>query len=183
MDDRPKHLRPLYEQLGADNYYRRYGDSYENPHQPQVQALLEQNKTRLNLARPLDFCAGGGEVSALFLAWGLTDFAACDPYTHRLYAKKIGRPCAAWSFVDVLKGKLQGDFSTIIASFALHLCPEEQLHGLMLQLFAHAPQLVVLSPHKRPALDDFEGVQLDFEDFALTPRGKKVFLRAYSCAW
>lgn len=179
----PKHLRPLYEQLGAEQYYRRYGDAYENPHKTQVQALLSQNKERLHLERPLDFCAGGGEVSEMFLAWKLENFEASDPFTHRLYKKKIGRACRTWSFADVLKGKLEGQYSSIICSFALHLCEEEQLHGLMLQLFAHAPQLVVLTPHKRPELDAYEGVSLDFEDFVLTEKGKKVFLRAYVCSW
>lgn len=181
--DTPKHLRPIYEQLGADYYYRTYADAYQNPHKPQIQQLLQQNRQRIAAQNALDFCAGGGEVSEILLAWQVPQLTASDPYTHRLYQKKIGRPCLQWSFRDVLKGKMTGEFSTIISSFALHLCEEEQLHGLVSQLFAHAPQLIVISPHKRPALDEYEGIRLDFEDFALTEKGKKVFLRAYSCTW
>jgi hypothetical protein len=39
---------------------------------------------------------------------------------------------------------------------------------------------VIITPHKRPALENLAQVQLDFEDFALTKRGKKVKLKSYS---
>ena len=179
----PKHLRPIYEDLGVDKYYSLYGDAYENPHLPQIQALLAQNKENMDLSHVLDFGAGGGEITLELQKWGVAQITACDPYTYRLYQKKTGLPCKNWSFKGVINGQIKGDFSVIIASFALHLCPEAELHALVKKLFKHTKQLVVLTPHKRPQLEEFKGINLDFEDFALTEKGKKVFLRSYSCIW
>jgi hypothetical protein len=39
--------------------------------------------------------------------------------------------------------------------------------------------LIVITPHKRPELENLNGISLDFEDFTLTERGKKVRLKAY----
>lgn len=175
-----KDIRPLYEQLGVDNYYKNYAHQYTNPHAEQIQQLLIQNESRLDYSRVLDFCAGGGEVSAVLQTLGYADFAASDPFTYQLYEKKLQRHCYRWSFDDAVRGKLEGDYTTIVASFALHLCDENQLFTLAYQLFQHTPKLVVITPHKRPELEQYEGIILDFEDFALTDKGKKVFLKTYS---
>jgi hypothetical protein len=42
-----------------------------------------------------------------------------------------------------------------------------------------APVLVVITPHKRPALEELPGIELVWEDFELTERGKKVRLKVY----
>ncbi len=42
-----------------------------------------------------------------------------------------------------------------------------------------APVLVVITPHKRPALEELPGIELVKEDFELTERGKKVRLKQY----
>jgi len=61
----------------------------------------------------------------------------------------------------------------------MHLCPEKQLYPLAYQLFQCSPQLVIITPHKRPQLEKLDGVNLDFDDFTLTQKGKKVFLKSY----
>ena len=74
---------------------------------------------------------------------------------------------------------MTGNFSAVICSFAMHLCPQDQLFLLSYYLFETAPQIVIITPHKRPALETLEGVEMEFEDSVLTKREKKVRLKAY----
>lgn len=176
-------IRNLYQQLGVDAYYQQYGYTYQNPHWEQITALLTQNSKRLDYSRVLDFCAGGGEVSWALKELGYSHTVGSDPFLHELYEKNIGQPCHAWSFEEVVKKGLPESYSCIISSFALHLCPPEQLYALTIQLFQATDTLVVLTPHKRPVLEQYAGVELAYTDHALTPRGKKVFLKVYHYAF
>ncbi|MCH2044001.1 MAG: hypothetical protein MK212_07630 [Saprospiraceae bacterium] len=178
-----EHIRKLYERLGVDRFYQDYGDQYTNPHEAQVKQLVLQNQERLDYSSVLDFCAGGGEVSQILLNLGYVDFKASDPYTYRLYEQKLGKKCEKWSFDQVLRGQMSGEYSCIICSFAMHLCDENKLYNLCVQLFQHTASLVILTPHKRPVLENFEGIDLVFEDHVLTPKGKKIYLKTYTCAW
>jgi hypothetical protein len=131
-------------------------------------------------------------------------FIGTDPFTFKLYEKNTGCPCLPLSFEDIVKGKLafyqnfEGEiqkikyktrnfassisepFSSIICSFAMHLCDEKQLYPLVNQLFTYSKNMIIITPHKRPALETLTNVTLNFEDFVLTERGKKVFLKSYS---
>lgn len=177
--DTSKGIRNLYSELGVEAYYRLYGEEYANPHFPQVRELLRNNAHRIDYSHVLDFCCGGGEVSLVLRELGFDQTEGCDPYTQSLFEANLGRPCLSWSFQDVIQGKLQGRYSAVICSFAMHLCPEKQLYPLVQALFRCAPLLFILTPHKRPELERLEGVELSFEDVALTGRGKKVRGRGY----
>lgn len=178
-----KAIRNLYAQLGVDAYYQQYGYAYQNPHLEQIAALLEQNQARLDYSAVLDFCAGGGEASLILKQLGFPNSRGSDPYLQELYQKNTQQTCAAWSFEDVVKKGIEGTYSCIICSFALHLCPPELLYALVVQLFQHSSTLVIITPHKRPALEQYEGVSLVFSDYALTEKGKKVHLKAYQYAY
>ena len=167
---------------------------YENPHFPYSKSLLQQNQHRIDYARVLDFSCGGGEVTLILSELTLSDngvshqkkdnrFLGCDPFTFKLYEKNTGYRCLPISFEDVLKGKMtpsvQIPFSAIICSFGMHLCPEKMLYSLVHQLFMYSKNIVIITPHKRPQLEKLSGVELAFDDFVLTERGKKVFLKSY----
>lgn len=173
-------VRKQYERHGVEGFYKKQGASYTNPHFLQIERLLKQNESRIDFSQILDFCCGSGEVTQVVRSLGYSKTTASDPFTAKAYQKNIGEDCFDWSFEDVMKGQLQGTYSAILSSFALHLCPEEQLFLLSYQLFQHTQQLVVITPHKRPALEQYEGIHLDFEDYTFTPKGKKVFLKSYS---
>ena len=173
-------LRPLYEKYGAEEYYKAFGDQYENPHEEQVRALIKQNSHRFDPTAVLDFAAGGGEVSLALLDLGYQNIQGADPFTHELYRQKTQMPCATWSFEDIVKEpKTSETFSCIICSFAMHLCPQNLLFSLSWNLLQMAPQLLIVTPHKRPALEQFEGIQLEWEDAVLTEKGKQVRLKSY----
>lgn len=175
-----KDIRGLYESFGAENYYQEYGNEYKNPHEKEVQELVKRHFSRWDTSGGvLDFCAGSGEVTRALLDCGCARVAGSDPYTFGLYEKNTGITCARWSFDDLLRGADMGRYSLMICSFALHLCPEKDLFPVVWQLFAAAPVLAIITPHKRPELEKLPGVHLLWEDFELTPRGKKVRLKVY----
>ncbi len=177
-----KNIRPLYDEYGVDGYYRDHAAAYENPHFPEIKTLLERNLHRMDTTHVLDFGCGSGEVTRVLQATGCAGITGCDPYTSAQYIEQTGKPCLLLSFRDVIKNGLPESYSTIISSFALHLCPVKDLFSLSWNLFQSAPLLVVLTPHKRPGLETLPGIELAWEDFTLTDRGKKVRCKAYRLA-
>ena len=176
-----KPIRHQYEDLGVDGYYSKHAAQYSNPHVLQIRDLLIKNESRIDFRQILDLSCGHGEVSQVIKGLGYKNFMGSDPYTFKSYIKKLKAPCFQWSFKDIIKGQLTGKYSSIICSFAMHLCPEKQLYPLTHQIFQHCNQLVIITPHKRPQLEKLDGIQLNFEDYSLTAKGKKVRLKSYSC--
>ena len=173
-------VRNRYAELGVETYYRQEGGDYSNPHFPQIRELLLRNRHRIDFSRSLDFCCGSGEVSKVVLEMGHLLPLASDPFTAEAYRRNFDAECLPWSFDDVIRGNAGGGFSVVVCSFAMHLCPEKKWYPLTRQLLEMAPQLVVITPHKRPDLSGLDGVQLEFEDTWPTERGKLVFLKSYS---
>ncbi len=173
-------IRNLYEAFGAENYYRQHGGEYQNPHFREIKSLLEKNFDRFDCSGGvLDFGAGGGEVAGILQKLGVEKITGCDPFTFSLFEKNTGLPCLRFGFEEVLRGADLGKYSTVVSSFALHLCPEKDLFSVVWQLFQAAPTLVILTPHKRPEVERLPGVSLVFEDFALTKKEKRVRLKIY----
>ena len=180
FEPKTKKIRLLYDEHGADGYYRDHAGDYENPHLPQIQTLLERNFHRFDCSGTvLDFAAGGGEVTSSLRALGAKHVAGCDPFTHALFEQKTGLSCLRLSFRDVLKNGLPERYSLIITSFALHLCPQKDLFPLTWNLLQASPLLVVLTPHKRPELELLPNIELRWEDVVENARGKKVRMKAY----
>lgn len=180
-----KAIRNQYVAQGVDAYYQQHGNTYFNLHFAQIKTLLIKNQHRVNYTQTLDFCAGGGEVSQVLQELGFNYLLGCDPYTYQLYTQNTNQTCLTYNFQEVIQGKLNDYladkvFTSIICSFAMHLCPEKQLYPLVYNLFQLAPQLVIITPHKRPVLEKIAQVHLDFEDYTLTKKGKKVKLKSYS---
>lgn len=174
-----KGIRDEYAESGVKEYYQSKGNTYSNPHFPQVRQLLIQNDQRIDYSNVLDFCCGSGEVSLVLQELKYPLPTACDPFTQEAYQANFDQTCLSFSFDDVIRGKLDGSFSAVICSFAMHLCPEKQLFPLVANLFRLSPNIVIITPHKRPALEQLSGVELVYEDFVLTDRGKKVRLKSY----
>ena len=148
-------VRGAYEKYGAENYYRRFGRDYRNPHEPVVRkSLRTANETwPLDLTRVLDFAAGTGEATLALTEMGAARVDATDPYTYEAYESRVGRPAERLGFEDVAAGALAGRrYSLVVCSFALHLCEASRLPAVAYQLSLLAPSLLVLTPHKRPMI-------------------------------
>jgi len=178
-----KPIRKEYEDLGVDGFYKKSGWHYTNPHEPQIVTLLENNLEQINCEKALDFCCGSGEVTAALLKMGFKNTTGSDPYTQQAFLKRTGKKALSLSFEQVIKKGLPEKYSAVIASFALHLCPREQLYPLVTQIFQSTAQLVVLTPHKRPELEALDGVKLILTDQTPTPKGKQVRLKIYERAY
>ena len=74
-----------------------------------------------------------------------------DPFTHELYEQQTKLSCYRDSFDDVVKQQAAcfeyAPFSSIICSFAMHLCPQRQLYSLAFELLQHTKSLVIITPH------------------------------------
>ncbi len=174
-------IRNKYAELGVDKYYSKHGSEYENPHYIYIEPLVKNNADFIpTKSKILDLGAGGGEVTRILSSIGSFDFEGCDPYTYQLYEEKTGITCLPYSFKDIVKGKLDDrSYDWIIASFSYHLCPPELLYSLTFKLFSIAPRIAIITPHKRPVLEQLDGVELLHTDYVFTARGKKVNWKIY----
>jgi 2-polyprenyl-3-methyl-5-hydroxy-6-metoxy-1,4-benzoquinol methylase len=170
-------VRAGYAAEGATAYYERHGAAYRNPHEPAVARLIRQlaGDGLLDGSRVLDLAAGSGEVTlALGGVAGHVD--GVDPYTAAAYRARTGRPCEEMSFADVAAGSLAGrSYSLVVCSFALHLAEPSRLPAVCWQLAQAAGQLLVLTPHKRPAIREDWGWRLTHERV-----GERVRARVYA---
>ena len=176
----PQAIRLAYEKWGVEKYYQQYGADYSNPHQHYIFDLLQQTHTKINYSQVLDLCCGAGEVTSSLRTLGYDDVTGCDPFTQAAYLQKTGLTCLPFDFKQIAQGALSGThYSTIICSFALHLCPPSLLYTTLYQLFECTSHLVIITPHKRPDL----GIYPEFECFeqaiSYTRKKKAVRLKAY----
>lgn len=146
-------IRQQYENSSVTQYYQTLPHTYINLHQDQIKYLISQNLHLINLSHVLDFCAGDGLITSILLENEVLVDDACDPFLFQEYQKKTGRSCQTWSFIDIIQNGLPKKYSSIIASFCLHLCPKKQLHDLLYQLSLYCDQLVILSPNKSPIIN------------------------------
>lgn len=176
--------------VGVDTFYTQHGAQYRNPHEPVVHALLQdafsllqqqQQQDAQPIRTVLDLCAGSGEVSRCVLAnWEKekrckhnknTDdnnnalcLDAIDPYTYEAYEAAMQRPCQRRSFIDIAAtGLSRHDYDVVICSFALHLAPPSVLYAVCVQLALSARYLIIITPHKRPVVEEYMGWTLQHE--------------------
>ena len=164
-----KSMRTAYDELGADAYYEAHGSEYTNPHEPTIATVLPRaletwgDVLEAPLRRVLDLGCGSGEATAALAGWSGAPppctLDACDPYTYEAFEKRMGRAAHRWSFEDVAGGVLdeQLPYDLIVSSFALHLIEASYLHTTLAALARSSRALIIVTPHKRPAVDPSTG--------------------------
>jgi SAM-dependent methyltransferase len=148
-------IRAAYERYGVEGFYQRFGASYRNPHEHAIRATLRVAvaRWRLPLDSVLDLACGSGEITLALRELGCATIDGVDPYTHQAYAERTGQPAEPITFEQIAAGALAGrSYSLIVCSFALHLVALSRLPALATQLSVIGPNLLVLTPHKRPQL-------------------------------
>ena len=178
-DDAPTSIRGNYERHGARDYYRRFGATYRNPHEPAVRRAITSAVAtwQPDLSRVLDLAAGSGEATLALRGLGAADVGGIDPYTAEAYQRRVGKPAEVLGFEDVAAGALAGRrYTLVVCSFALHLCEPSRLPAVAYQLSLIAPALLILTPHKRPVIRPQWGWELVGE--RVTERVRARFYRS-----
>ena len=153
-DDEPA-IRAAYERYGVQGYYARFGATYRNPHEHAIRSALGAAiaRWRIPLDRVLDLACGSGEATLAIQELGGNAIEGVDPYTYAAYAERTGRAAERLTFEQIAAGALAGrHYDTIVCSFALHLVEPSRLPALVLQISLVADHLLILTPHKRPAI-------------------------------
>ena len=184
-DEEDPGMRNLYARHpgGSTGWFIEFGSSYENPHEDGVADAvrrLEQDGALVKGQRVLDLATGSGEVWRALRSLGFpsADLVACDPYTGEAFLARTGHACRPDSFADIAAGSLAGlEFDVVICAYALHLCEGSRLPGVCMALTAVAPELIVVSPHKRPRLSESWGWRLTHDDH---DPGFRIRTRRYS---
>ncbi|MBI1324606.1 methyltransferase domain-containing protein [bacterium] len=160
----PAPVRPGYDILGPAGYYAAHAADYANPHEPIVRRLVEAWIDRHSLAteaRILDLACGSGEISIVFRSRGFGNVTGVDPFTGPAYLRRTGQEALPHDFVAISQGSLDSlVFDAVFCSFALHLADAGMLPQICLRLAQISPQLVVLTPHKRPEIKPAWGWRL-----------------------
>jgi SAM-dependent methyltransferase len=176
-------VRDGYARLGVDAYYRRHASTYRNPHEDTVRAAIAHAVADWtpDLSHVLDLAAGSGEVTLALRELGAARIDAIDPFTADAYQQRTGAACEPLDFAAIATGAL-GDrrYSLIVCSFALHLCEPSRLPVLAQQLSLLAPNLLILTPHKRPILRPEWGWDTIAERVTWRVRGRYHHSTAFS---
>lgn len=152
----PRSVREAYTIHGVTEYYRGEGESYRNPHEPEVRALIAEGVGRwqLPLARVLDLACGSGEATLALREMGAGRVDGVDPYTGAAYQERTGQRAEAFRFEEIAQGRLDGRwYDLIVCSFALHLIRPSWLPALLYRLGGISSRLLVLTPHQRPWIE------------------------------
>ena len=164
---------------GASGWYAERGSSYRNPHEAGVRAMLARFAGRIGEGRVLDLAAGSGEVTLALVELGipLDRIDAHDPFTADAYRARVGRDCGRLSF-EALPDQLEGRWSAVVCSMALHLCERSRLPVVASTLARCADRLLVLTPHKRPEIRASWGWGLEDERYDAVERVRGRWYRS-----
>jgi hypothetical protein len=157
-------IRPSYDALGPDEFYRQSGATYRNPHESAVATLVCRavRDWPIDVTDVLDLACGSGEVTlALLQCEGVRSIHGVDPFTGPAYLERTGATAELLTFADIAAGALEGRrWTTVVCSFALHLCETSRLPVLCQRLSDITDSLVIITPHKRPVIDPAWGWSL-----------------------
>lgn len=174
-DQPPEAIRTAYEEYGAEEYYRRFGAGYRNPHERVVREVIGACVAReaLDLGAVLDLACGSGEATRALLELGAAAVEGVDPYTAEAYRAATGRTAEPFTFEEIAAGALADrSYSLVVCSFALHLADVSRLPLLAWQLAQISGALLVVTPHKRPDLRPGWGWRLADEVLIDRVRGR-----------
>jgi SAM-dependent methyltransferase len=158
-------IRNAYAREGPQEFYRRHGATYRNPHEPILREILALalEAWRPDLSAVLDLACGSGEVTLALRERG-AGVQGADPYTGGAYRARTGGEVLPLSFEHIAAGALDEQrYSLIVCAFALHLVERSRLPALCYALSQLAPALLVITPHKRPHIEASWGWSLQEE--------------------
>lgn len=152
-------IRNQYAQVGVATYYKTNANTYINPHEKVITALINESTEIVDYGESvLDLCCGNG-LATKVLEQKVKHIVGNDPYMHKQYKEQTNRLCYNYDFKQLAKSCKIEKVDTIICSFALHLCDESLLPNVLYNLSLIADTLVVITPNKKPNIDIFWKLQ------------------------
>jgi hypothetical protein len=167
-------IRNIYQEVGVSEYYSSDKYIYHNNHAYEISELIKDNHNIPDLNNVLDLSCGDGLVTKTLVSLGYEGIEGSDPYLYDRYRRETGKICHELSFTDIVKSGLANKYSSIICSFALHLCDKSMLPNLVWRLSQATNQLVIISPSKFPNIGN-----PTIEKFKYTKNNKRVHFRIY----
>lgn len=161
-----KAIRHEYESRGVRGFYQDCGGNYRNPHEPQIERLLEvvTRDWNLDVSNVLDLAAGSGEVTLALRGLGAGRVEGIDPFTYEAYYARTGQIVGRETFEQIAAGALADRcYSLIVCSFALHLVEPSRMPKLAHELADIGDRLLILTPHKRPQIRPAWGWEIERE--------------------
>jgi len=171
---------------GVDKFYTENGSVYTNPHEyflmdviidyitKWVKPLFESEE-KFTKMKVLDLACGSGEAAVAFQKCGVNDIIGCDPYTYEAFEKRTSLPVLRDTFLDIAKGSMNSSkYDIIVCSYAMHLAPLSVLPQLCQNLAIISEFLLIISPHKRPVMN--EGFGWELKESSIE---KRVHLRLF----
>lgn len=153
-------IRHNYQKFGVEDFYKNVKNDYINPHFEFIKNSLINivNNYNLDFSNVLDLAAGTGEVTTILNELNINNIIGLDPYLYDEYIKNTNNKCLKYSFNDIQKGILDKyKFSTIICSYALHLCEKSILPDVLWNLSLISKNLIILSPNNNPIINETNG--------------------------
>lgn len=150
-------IRTEYEELGVEDFYKKKGKEYINPHLKDIEQSIKTivDSGTVDLSNVLDLASGTGEVTNILNNLGYYKIEATDPYMWKEYEDNTGYKCMKFSFSDIQKGELKNKkYSAVICSYALHLADKSILHDLFWELSMISDFLIIISPNRRPEVSE-----------------------------
>jgi len=165
-------IRNEYIKSGVDQFYKNNHQTYENPHESIIHAHLYHlmRKGLLTNNSVLDLCCGTGQVSRCLKEKGFKNVEGCDPYTNLEYTKRTGFKAYNHNFLYLSNRELNRKYKYVICSFALHLCPPSLLPKVLYNLSQVAEKLIIISPHKKPEINQYWQEEFKYLNERVTTR-------------
>ena len=156
-------IRNNYQKFGVQNYYKNVKHEYKNPHLSYIEESILKiiNDYNIDFSKVLDLACGTGEITTILKEYNINNVIGLDPYLYKEYNKNTNNKCLQLSFEDIQKGKLDIKFSTIICSYALHLCEKSILPDVLWNLSLISKNLIILSPNNKPEINDNSFILVD----------------------
>lgn len=144
-----------YKKHGVDNYYKKYSDSYINPHENKIDILYKKyllkginNKIRENKSI-LDIACGEGLIKKIVennYTGNNKDIIikGTDPYFKNKYCNY------SYSFEDIAKGKLKDKFNIGVCCYAFHLLNNSWYYSFLSSLSEIIEdKFIIITPSKK----------------------------------
>lgn len=138
-----------YRDIGVNQYYSQFSETYENPHEKFVVKCLESTFNP-EWKSVLDLACGNGLVSKwVHRNHNANLIVGCDKFMSERYKKETGFDCYDLTFEEMTQDvtSIQKQFDVVICSYAIDLLDKSYIGALAWQLATIAKNVILIRPN------------------------------------